>query len=297
MNITIYDAIDASAPRRQLAAAIVSLEQATGMTLTIHDKRGLLADADGKLFFPERVYHAHPYCLLGRYSRRAWNSRCENDCLREVEATARREARPFLHRCWKGGAELVVPVYHNQTLMFVLYGGVFKHQECRLDASLERVLGAEHGKLATLSDSEIEMRKDLLSLAGQGILAHALNHRNNGGALPGRKELIRGYLLEHAHAGASLQGLAKHLCLSVSRTRHLVASYFNASFQQLLLAERMDRSRTLLLSSELPLQEIATDVGMPNVYYFNRCFKNYFGAPPGVFRKSLAMRPSPGVRP
>ena len=286
MNIAIYDAIDDSDPRRKLAEAIVSLEKATGLTVTIHDKRGLLADADGRLFFPERVDHTHPYCLLGRHSKREWNARCVNDCLKEAEATALREARPFLHACWKGVVELVVPVFHNRTLMFVLYAGVFKHQGCRLDESLERTLSARHGELPTLPDAELETRKDLLALAAQGILAHALSHRNNAAAAPSRKELIRGYLLDHAHAGASLRGLAKHLCLSVSRTRHLVADYFGHSFQELLLTERMNRGRNLLLSSDLPLQEIAAGVGMTNVYYFNRCFKRHFGTPPGAFRKA-----------
>jgi len=43
----------------------------------------------------------------------------------------------------------------------------------------------------------------------------------------------------------------------------------------------------LLIYSEQDLKEIANSVGIPNVYYFNRCFKNFFGVPPGTFRRNM----------
>jgi AraC-like DNA-binding protein len=285
MIIKFFDVIDDPDSHVGLAKTVDSLEKSIGLFITVHDMRGILSDDNGNFLFPGRLRHGHPYCVLGRYSTRNWNTRCINDCQREVESIAAKELRPFLHHCWKGVTEIVVPVVRNGTLMMILYAGVFKYGRRCLDGKFRNVLGEEYGKLPALSLQEVEGINEILSLAGQGMLAYILNRANAAGQASTRKEQIRKYLIDNAHGNASLQALAKCLCLSVSRTRHLAVACFGRSFQVLLLEERMTRSRNLLLSSEASLQDIAVGVGIPNVYYFNRCFKKFFGEPPGAFRR------------
>ena len=49
---------------------------------------------------------------------------------------------------------------------------------------------------------------------------------------------------------------------------------------------RIQAASNLLLTTEEPLKEIADRVGFNDIYFFNRMFKKYKGAPPGQFRKS-----------
>lgn len=58
-----------------------------------------------------------------------------------------------------------------------------------------------------------------------------------------------------------------------------------ASFQELIVSERMLRARVLLLSTDMTQEEVASAVGMDNVHHFNRRFKRFFGDAPGRFRK------------
>jgi two-component system response regulator YesN len=59
---------------------------------------------------------------------------------------------------------------------------------------------------------------------------------------------------------------------------------FGRPFQELLIEERINRARTLLLSTDLTAGQVARRVGMPNEYHFNRTFKRLVGVPPGQFR-------------
>jgi two-component system response regulator YesN len=101
-----------------------------------------------------------------------------------------------------------------------------------------------------------------------------------------RNGAIRNYIYKNASTHASLEDLAGELNLSVSRASHLVKELFGSSFQELLLNERINRAKNLLLSTGDSVKEIAVRIGLPDEYYFNRIFKKQTGLPPGKFRRS-----------
>ena len=50
-------------------------------------------------------------------------------------------------------------------------------------------------------------------------------------------------------------------------------------------ALRADYARDLLLTTDLPLKEIAVKTGLGDEYALSRIFRIHFGLPPGAFRK------------
>ena len=60
---------------------------------------------------------------------------------------------------------------------------------------------------------------------------------------------------------------------------------FGRSFSELLRDELIQRAKCLLRSTDYAVGQIATQVGMPAEFHFNRTFKACVGAPPGRFRK------------
>ena len=48
---------------------------------------------------------------------------------------------------------------------------------------------------------------------------------------------------------------------------------------------RMERAAELLLSSELPVNDVCAQVGIPDAQYFSRVFKAHFGVSPTVYRE------------
>ncbi len=262
--------------------AVKSFETRYEVRITIHDRGGLLFNEAGQPFLPGRHHHEHPFCQTGRYSIPGWNKNCLEDCAVGVESIAAREMRPFLHSCWKGGLEVVTPIERNGILALVIYGGVFQ-----AEADTEFLPG-EYRQLPVPSPERLRELAVAMQILGRTLLEAALDCRHTQESLQGRKGEINQYITDHAHLPVKLTELSRKLNLSPSRTSHLVTKLFGLPFQSLLLQERMGRARNLLLSSDYPLKQIAQNTGFASEFYFNRAFREFYGLPPGEYKRKMS---------
>ncbi len=279
------DKLESDSPGELPAAEFEAVERRFGVTLTIHDHRGILFGRDGKPYWPGRDHHTHPLCRFDRYRVPEWNRRCMAGCAFSAETEALRQLRPFVRSCWKGITELVVPVGRGGQLALIFYAGAFRLTDRPLPAELT----GEARKLAEeLPEADSVLFRELarhLTVVGRGVLALAEEARGTGDPPGSRKRLIRRYLDDHAHEAATLGALARELGVTSSRASHLVKAAFGIPFQELLMRERLERARNLLFSTALPLKEIALVSGLGNEFYFSRVFRRFYGMPPGKARR------------
>ena len=73
--------------------------------------------------------------------------------------------------------------------------------------------------------------------------------------------------------------------LSSSRLSVLYKKRFNLSPNEDLIQMRIDKSKLLLLSTNLKLQHISQLCGFKNEYYFSRIFKERENVTPGAYRE------------
>lgn len=282
--------IRAEQPVADIQAALERFERRFGVTLTIHDCRGVFCFSDGSPFFPGRWIHRHEYCMRGRFERSSWNRRCHEACMLGADAMARRSGRPFLHTCWKAGAEVVVPVQQKGGTVLIFYAGVFRSGEMppeELPAELLKL----HDSLPPCDEKLQEELTAELQLLGQGMLSFLENLIVRGG-LPehSRAAQILFFITRHAHEEISLRELAACLHLSETHCCHQVRYHFGVSFQRLLTEERMRRARNLLANTDKPLKLIASDTGLRNECYFSRIFRRENGISPGQYRREMLRR-------
>ena len=83
----------------------------------------------------------------------------------------------------------------------------------------------------------------------------------------------------------SIKQMAQLGQLSASSVIRLFRRHFNTTPRQWLLNRQLDHAQRLLLSSNLRVGEVAREVGMDNVYYFSRWFKERTGVPPRIYRQ------------
>jgi AraC-like DNA-binding protein len=123
-----------------------------------------------------------------------------------------------------------------------------------------------------------------LETLAYGLMMRLERMQEDSAADRTRMARVRRFLRYRAGEPVRLADLAAELHLSESRTSHVVSEMFGRPFQELLQEERINRARTLLLSTDLTAGQVARRVGMPNEYHFNRTFKRLVGVPPGQFR-------------
>ena len=92
------------------------------------------------------------------------------------------------------------------------------------------------------------------------------------------------YIGQNFQKDISIQHLAKHLCLSVSRTGQLVRKLFNMTYPELLNRNRIDNAKILLSSTSLSISETAYRCGFSDAAYFHRIFKKLEKINPGEYK-------------
>ena len=269
----------------ELEAALKKVEREFKIFLTIHDLRGRLHHGDGRPLLPGRNVHQHLCCMKNRYERSGWNLRCSADCFKQTEQTANKLQEPFIKLCWKGLVELVVPVFVEEQHLLSILAGTFRHPDgIPEEADMPKWFYREYSKLPLFDSNILEELSKVLKILGSGMITHA-ESKAGGGLQMGRKMQIYQFIKDHAHEKVTLSDLGRAIGISPSRVRHLVKELTNRNFKALLEEERMLRASYLLQSTNHTLELIAETVGFKNGYYFNRAFKNYFGQPPGRFRR------------
>ena len=85
----------------------------------------------------------------------------------------------------------------------------------------------------------------------------------------------------------SLRGVAAAAGVGYDHLRHLFKAHRGRSLVQYLNEVRMERAKTLLVHSRLPLKQIATMCGFGDEYYFSAVFRRHVRMPPGRYRARL----------
>lgn len=85
-----------------------------------------------------------------------------------------------------------------------------------------------------------------------------------------------------------LPEIAAHVHLSLSHFVHLFTKTAGVSPKRWLSVQRLKAAQALLFSTTLPVEDIAQRVGIRDVGYFYRIFKQYCGMTPGEYRNAAS---------
>ncbi|WP_105615548.1 helix-turn-helix domain-containing protein [Vallitalea okinawensis] len=99
------------------------------------------------------------------------------------------------------------------------------------------------------------------------------------------EELIL-YIHENLHLIKDVNELSEQVGLSPSRLIHRFTAYKGISPIRYLIQERLEKSKQLLLQTDMTIQEVADQVGYQNQLYFSQAFKKHTSYSPTAFRKS-----------
>lgn len=102
-----------------------------------------------------------------------------------------------------------------------------------------------------------------------------------------RKEFGRvlNHIHENLHQNLTVRQLAEYCHLNTDHFSRMFQQNFGMRPLRYIRSKRIERARLLLLSTNNSLKQIAEQVGLENLSYFSRTFKNQMGISPGSFRE------------
>ena len=262
--------------------SIIVLEKALSLTITIVDNSGAFHTNQGLAIF-SRIRQSHtriPTCRIG------FCEKCRDHCRYAMNEKCEKSQKIFVERCWKGINQIVVPLRRGDIHYGMLYAGSWRQPGCVPPAGLPKKYYSAYNKLPLLPESEkIAELEDILLVFVIGILG-LLKELNAVEKVPDtRGNRIIEFIKAHAVEKIELIDIAAHLNLSRSRTSYLIGKTLDKSFPELLNEERLRRVKTLLVSSNMTLNEIAIQTGFNDEYYLSRMFKQQNGQTPGQYKK------------
>jgi AraC-like DNA-binding protein len=114
---------------------------------------------------------------------------------------------------------------------------------------------------------------------GLTLLAHA-----------SRMVPVFAFIDEHLDEPLTRHGLARVAGLSPSQFHAIFHSIMRRSPMAHVAARRIERAQILLVTTDLPIQDIAEKVGFPDPFHFTRMFKHGCGRSPSRYRAEVSMR-------
>lgn len=92
------------------------------------------------------------------------------------------------------------------------------------------------------------------------------------------------YLQSNIHLNLSLSQLAKQFHLNPNYCCLLFKKQLDCTYSEYVTHLRMQKARQLLLTTNLDISDICSQVGFNDYYYFNKVFKKTFELPPSEYR-------------
>lgn len=201
---------------------------------------------------------------------------------------------PYTYRCHAGAFEVVLPVKDKgQIIGFIFFGQMLRGEE-----SLEQQWESARKELAWFGDlealREAYFQLKLLNMetihACSTILEACSSYIELQGVIKAAMETeiqrVNAYIDANYAFPVTLKDVSAALSMSKTKLCGITAKH-NTTFTKLLCSRRMDAAKTLLLTTDLPIAEIAGMVGISDYNYFTKLFRNTVGVTPRKYRKAI----------
>jgi AraC-like DNA-binding protein len=265
-----------STRRAEIGEVLASFERASGLYVCFRPLSELWRTEDGRAWMvpPPYTLHRSAFCTAMKAKRLDACERCDlNDLHSDCDPNMKALVRP----CHARAMEILVPLWLRGVLVGVLFVGQFR----RTSKGPAGLPIRTEGEVEHLSRLALMIRAYMLNLM------HWLESRRHS-VLDGRSGQIETFIRTRLKHDPSLEDLAEHLSLSVSRTSHLVNELLGVPFRSLKEQYRLDLAKDLLTSTSAKIAYVAAQLGFTDSDYFCRYFKSKTTLTPTQYRRQYA---------
>jgi len=103
-----------------------------------------------------------------------------------------------------------------------------------------------------------------------------------------RLKKVLDYVEMHAHEPLTVEQIAHEVFLSSSRLSHIIKNKLGTTLGHHVSKVRIDKAKALLKDKDLPISQIALEVGFPDQSYFTKVFKKVEKCTPRRYRQDVS---------
>jgi len=268
--------------RPELEALMKDFYLLTGIRLALFDTeyRLLLAYPDHDCAFCTRLKQ-DPKLL----------KRCQNSDRHSFE-TCRKEQRLILYHCHAGLIEATAPLVENHAVIGYMMFGQISDAASRTEVNclLQKALGLAGDPDAALS-AGIPRRTEEQIHAAAKIMEACTSYAVLKETIHVRRQNFQtnldSYLSAHLDGPLNAAAVSRELGVSKSKLYEACSTFLGCPIAEYIRRLRFDRAKELLKTTELPVTEIAEQVGFADYNYFCRVFKKEAGISAKKYRQNI----------
>lgn len=247
---------------------------------------------DSELNYITGAGELQPYCDAIRTTPSLWQHCDCSDRDNSRESSSQRSS--IVYTCHAGIVESVTPIFYGETLIAYLMLGKFRDAEQKYSSAetvcrVAQKYNLDKDKMLSLYEtfpiytkSYIDSAISILKACICFIVSENYIHLQRS-ALASN---IEKYIDDNLHADITVTDLCKHFHVSRQIMYSIFKIEFDDTIRNFILKKRLQKAKTLLLTSQKSINEIATTVGFIDYNYFIRFFKKNVGVSPLQYRKS-----------
>jgi AraC family transcriptional regulator len=106
-----------------------------------------------------------------------------------------------------------------------------------------------------------------------------------GGLAPWQIQRVKKYVAEHLDEAIRVEDLSAIARLSPTHFSRAFKRSLSEAPHAYVIARRLERSRELMLTSDMPLSELALNCGFADQAHFTKLFRHHVGKSPAAWRR------------
>lgn len=236
-------------------------------------------------YYPTRL---SSFCKILRENKEI-DQRCK-DCDRLAFERCKKTRSQYVYTCHAGLKECVSPIIcDNHIIGFIMIGQIksssdtdFVRFQEKLPENIKTKLRLDYNSLPSISDQKLLDALQILdACAGYETLKTLLQvHKKTIDAQ------IDQFIRSHLASSLSVSLLCSEFHLSRHELYHICKEYFDCTPAEYIKKCRLIYASELLSATDLPINKIAMQSGIPDYNYFSKVFKSMYGTSPTKYRKS-----------
>ncbi len=264
-----------------------SLETLLQDFYNLTDIKACLCDLKGNelCFYPNKLSR---FCEILRTDPEM-DQKCKS-CDAIAFAHCKKTQSQHIYTCHAGLQECISPILcDNQVIGFIMIGQIKKSNRTdfadvskNLPKALMSKLKSSYDSLPIISTEKLLSAFRILdACAGYELLKTLIQLDQH----PIDTQIAQ-YVHNHMTSHLSVTHLCSEFRLSRSEIYHIFKEYYSCTPAEYVKKARLTYACKLLKATELPVNEIAVQCGIPDYNYFSKIFKFRYGISPTGYRKS-----------
>ena len=94
------------------------------------------------------------------------------------------------------------------------------------------------------------------------------------------------YIHENTGKDITLAELANVACISEDHLIRVFKKEMNCTPLRYVNMKKIEKAQLLLLTTDMPIRDVAMELSLDNISYFNRVFKHHIGKTPSEYRET-----------